>query len=149
MIEKYVSEIINEDYFEVEINGKKINVAQPTTATLIEVSKFIGQLPNLNIDENRNLTLEALRVARDCEFVGELIATLILGKKRLRAQKKWQKDKKKELARILLEELTPKELNRLGNEILSKMDIAFFLGFIISLQEVNLTKPTKTTVSGQ
>lgn len=159
MIEKLVSEIIQEDFIEVKVLDKTYRVAQPTTATLIECSKYISQIPKIDIDENRNITLEALRVAKDCSFIGDVVAILILGKKGLKTTvtkskyfglKKYQveKDNQKELSKILLEELTPKELNDLGNIILSKMDIGFFLGFTISLQEVNLTKPTKTTASG-
>ena len=52
-------------------------------------------------------------------------------------------DKKTELAKELLEDLSPRELNQIVSQILSKMQIADFFGLTTFLTELNLLHPRK------
>lgn len=160
-IEKMVCETIQQEPIEVQVNETTYRVAPPTVATLIEVSKYISQLPEITMQDDFKA---ALAYACECEFVGDIVAILMLGKKHLVVERQVKKRKffglieythtesvnrQSELARMLLEELSPKELSSLGNEILQKMEIGFFLGFTTSLLEVNLLRSTRMTQSGQ
>jgi hypothetical protein len=155
-IEIKTSEAVLQQPIDIEILDKTYSVAPPSVATLIAASAAISKLPT--VDKNsENIAVEALAVAEDCAAIGEVIAILVLGAKGLTetkrswlGRKKETIDKKAILARELLENLSPKQLNELMNRILLQMDIAFFFGSLISLTEINLTRARKkTTASGQ
>ncbi len=137
---------------------KEYKVAPPTTATLIEVSKYISQIPNINIDETGDVLPEVLATAFDCECFGDVAAILILGKKNLVTEKKHlfgliktEKNNQKILAAELLEILSPKELSELIVELFKTLQVDFFFGISTFLKEINLLRQTKgkTIVSGQ
>ena len=111
---------------------------------------------------------ESLAVAKDCRIIGDIVATLVLGAKKLSETRRCSRksflgrlifrnrdtDKNMaELSQRLLEDLTPKELNELCARLLSQMQIGDFFGLTSFLQEINLLRPTKevneTTVSGR
>ncbi len=166
------SETVLQQPINVEILGKTYSVAPPSVATLILASAAISKMPSVD-KEAENIAYEALAVAEECAPIGEVIAILVLGakgltrvdkaitaiekrylfgllKRRKEVLSEVEVDAKSELAQELLENLTPKQLNELMNSILSQMDIAFFLGSLISLHEINLTraKKKKMTASG-
>lgn len=161
-IEEMVCDTILQNPERVVIGNQEFYVAPPVASTLIEVSKYISQLPQIPMDEDA--LQSALAYACDCEFTADVVAILILGRKNLRSEewvekshlwgliKKREKvvvDKQAELARKMLDEMTWKEISEMGKDMLSKMDIGFFLGFTNSLLEINLLRATKTTVSGR
>lgn len=144
-----VTDTILENSFEVYV-GKNYEVKPPTLATLIEVSKYINTIPPLDIASDESAVKHALSMAKDTAFIGDVLAILILGKNRLeRRILGFKIDRKKRLAKRILNHLTPKEAFEVFFTIINSMGIAFFLQTIIFLDEVNLTKPTKTTASGQ
>lgn len=142
---------ILEEPVRIEIKGQVYFVAPPTAATLIEASKYLSQLPNM--PEVGDEVVKALAHAHQCEFVAEVVATLMLGRKGLTTQRLWglipPADNRKRLVRTLLDELTWAEISDLGNAIIARLDIGFFLGFTTSLREINLLQQTRTTPSGQ
>lgn len=112
------------------------------------MSEAISQLPHISLDAEK-IVEETLSVAKDCRFLGDIAAILILGAKSITETIKSPQIKKKrylwglitftreevvevtvdkqaELARELLENTTPKELNSIISEILSRMQIADF-----------------------
>ena len=171
MIEKPIEEIVADTILQkkmtVEIGGEIYEVAPPSTATLILVSKEIAKLPTIEVNNDTDILTETLRIAKDCSFLGDIVAILILGANRITEEKRVVKkrcfglindvsditvNRQKELADLLLRHKSPKELNELTAHLLSSMEIGDFFGLTTSLLKVNLTKPTKevgTTVSGQ
>lgn len=157
-IEEKAADAILQKPFCVEIGGVTYDVAPPSIATLIEVSRLTTELPGEYIND-RNLLQETLRIARDCGAIGDILATLILGAKGLVREETVEKrrlfglvkdvstvkvDARKELAERILKELTPQEANLMTLEILDKMQVGDFFGLTASLIEVNLLAPTKT-----
>ena len=132
-IEQTVAETILEQPFEVKVGEKSYQVASASTATLILVSEAISQLPHIALDTEK-VVEETLSVAKDCRILGDIAAILILGAKNITEKKKVPQikekrylcglirrpytveveitiDKKAELAKELLEDVSPRELN--------------------------------------
>jgi len=142
-----------------EICGRRFDVAPPTTATLIQVSKLMSQLPT-NLEKTDNYIYGSLMIAKDCEIIGLTVATLILGVKKhsnISEQKNkalnWlkigkQKDQSqefqyKELSDLILENYSPSQLDKLVVDLLTRMELKDFFDLTISLLEVNLLRKTK------
>jgi len=172
-IEGQVAQSVLQRTEEIIIGERTFQFHQPSIATLILASEAISQLPKLQLTEER-LAEDSLRAARDCRILGDVVAILLLGAKNLtekvREPQKTRKrilfglfsaertievertiDRKGELARQLIEDLTPTELHTLTAKLLQRMQLADFFGLTTFLNEVNLTRPTKvgkTTASG-
>ncbi len=148
-IEEKVSDAILQATLNVKVGETVYEVAPPTIATLIQVSKKITQLPAIKLDEN-NILLETLFIAKDTEVLGEILAVIILGAKPFREKKfsfikreNRHVRKQRVLAEKILYEMTPQEVNMTLINLLSGMNIDFFFGTITSLLEVNLLRKTK------
>lgn len=153
-LESKTSEAILETPKQVTIGGKVYEVAPPTMATLIEVSKYISSLPEINIENEDKIIHEALANASECEYLGDLAAILILGKKKIKPyevksrkygiipQKKTVYPQQ-ELSTEILDELSPKNIFTLILSILNDMEVGFFLQTTIFLRDVNLLRKTK------
>lgn len=162
-IEQMVCDTILQQPTYITVGNKEYAVAPPVASTLIQVSKYISQLPQISMQPDGLQT--ALAYACDCEFAADVVAILILGRENLVSEKVIEKrrlwglipskktiirvDNQKILAQTLLDELSWKEISGLGKEILSKMEVGFFLGFTNSLLEINLLRSTETIASGQ
>ena len=152
MIEEKTAQTILEERLNVMVGKRTYSVAHPTIATLIEVSRLISKMPKMNLDGDETAVISALSNAKDVSFLGDILAVLIVGKKR---QSKFslfrlkEKLKLKRLSRKILNRLSPKELYSAFFQIMNSFEIGFFLQTTIFLQEVSLTKPTKTTASGR
>lgn len=160
-IEQTVAETILEQPFEVKVGEKSYQVASASTATLILVSEAISQLPHIALDTEK-VVEETLSVAKDCRILGDIAAILknITEKKKVPQIKEKRYlcglirrpytveveitiDKKAELAKELLEDVSPRELNLIVSQILSRMQIADFFGLTTFLAELNLLHPRK------
>ncbi len=169
-IEEKVAETILQQPVKVTVAGREYIAAPPTVATMILVSAAVSRLPHLHLDSGRVLE-ESLAVAKDCQPLGDILATLILGakhagdsvempqakgKRRLFGRRK-RKTKtvtaRERLSRELLEELSPRDLHSLTVQLLMKMQVSDFFGLTTFLTEINMTRPTKVvtgqTASGQ
>lgn len=165
-IEKKIADTILQEPQAVDVGGIKYTVAPPSTATLIRVSELVAQMPHVKL-ASKNILYEVLSVAKDCRVMGDIIAVLILGEKNRTEKKMIAKynffgmsfckqevtiNKQAELAKELLNNMSPKQLNTLAVQLLMSMEISDFFGLSTSLIEVNLIKPTrgveKTIVSG-
>lgn len=172
--EKVAGTILQKD-IEVTVGGKKYKAAPASTATLILASEAVSRLPKVNLNPEK-VVEESLSVARECRPLGDIAAILILGaknltetvkarqtveKRRLWGLVKWTEeveverviDRKAELAKQILEDLSPRALNLLVAQLLQKMELGDFFGLTTFLTEINLMRPTKvengTTASGQ
>ena len=158
-VEQIAGEAILQDAQTINIKGVEYKVAPPTTATLIEVSKYISAIPEITVNKDGNVIMEVLASAADCECFGDIAAILILGKKYLVTEKKRffglikrKQNNQKILAEELLLNLSAEELNNLILEIFKMLKVDFFFSISTFLKEINLlrqTKQTETTASGQ
>ena len=169
-IEQKVADTILEKEQSIIVGETTYLVAPPSTATLILVSELVSQMPNIILSQDINeMRVESLKVARDCKVIGDIIAVMILGAKRIKARVTrrvkgkplfWvipttqdeEINEQAELAKTLLEDLTPHDLALMVNELLNKLQISFFFNISNFLIGINLTKATKqeeTIQSGQ
>jgi hypothetical protein len=158
--ESKIANTILERHQIVMIGDMEYEVAQPSTATLIEVSELVSQLPSIKLD-SENILQETLMIAKECRLLGKIAATLILGAVRLtnsqpsnlsRLKSLIQRKPKshdvqcEELGAIILSTTDPKELNTKIIQLLSSMGISDFFGLTTSLLEVNLLRRTRAVV---
>lgn len=173
-IEQKVAREVLQQPEDIKVGDKTYKFYPPSTATLMLASEAISQLPQVKLNEE-HLVEEALYAAKDCRKLGEIVAILILGAKHLTETVKAPQakeyrllwglirfkrtrvverviDRKAELAKALLEELTPRELHNLTSQMLLRMQVADFFGLTTFLIEINLMRQTRevgTTASGQ
>lgn len=174
-IEMQVAETILQKDFEVTVGDKKYKAAQASTATIILVSEAISRLPHIKLNQER-VAEESLCYAKDFQVLGDIAAILLLGAKNITETVKTKKtvetrhfwglikkskeveieqviDRKAEVAKHLLVELSPRELNQLVAKLLHKMELGDFFALTTFLTEINLLRPTKVgikaTASGQ
>lgn len=170
--EERVAQTILQQPMVIHVGDNDYSVAPPSTATLILVSAAVSRLPILELNPEK-IVQGVLHNAKDCEVVGEIIATLILGAKHVNdpvktkrkcrcsilfglihynRNKKVRETKREQLSRELLENLTPRELQDNLAKILATMQIGDFFGLTTFLNEINQTRPTKVvepTAPGQ
>lgn len=164
-IEQQVARTLLQKPTAITVGNEQYTMAPPSIATLVLASEAISELPAVNTDPG-NPIAGALAIAEECRPIGDTLAILILGAKGLTQKREnvrkylWGLlkrkstevvDRKAELARKILEEMTPQQAFSLLNTLLSNTQIAFFLSITTSLTEVNMLKKTKnpTTASGQ
>jgi len=157
-IEKLVCDTLLQNYQEITVNGRKFRVSPPTVATLIEVSKYISQIPDIKVSDDGYMLFEVLSSAKDCECFGDITAILILGKKNLVTKKRYlfglitrERNNQKKLASELINNLSAEDLNGLILEIFKTLRVDFFFSISTFLRDINQLKRTKEemTVSGQ
>lgn len=154
-IEKKVSEAILQQQRQITIDGKKYTYGKPSVATIIMISELVSELPIADPDiKQSDLVAEVMKIAKDCKVIGRIVATIILGAKRIKQMqgelpKKhwWQKQPKNELdelsERVLLE-MSPQEIAKIITEQLIHLEIGSFFGITVSLVNQNALKPTKS-----
>jgi len=106
-IEAAAADTILQQPREVEIAGKRYQIAPPTPATLFLVSKQISYLPPIN-QGAKNVLAEVLSKAKDCRPVTRIAAILVLGAKRINEKREVEVTR-----RELTEQEPPKGLRRL------------------------------------
>ena len=176
-IEKQVATaILQQPLGVVTLRGQEYPVNHPSPATLIMVSQLCAEMPS--IDRNGNILTEVLLTAKDCEVIGKVIATLILGAKRIREHHimeitrtrsyggVWRRffhlhDKQTTVTEkvaeidyfteVILEDFSPSSLKALAERLFHYAEVADFFGLSTSLSVANLLKRTKEveTVSGE
>lgn len=172
-IEQKTAETLLQQPEAVAVGGKTYMIAPPSIATLVLASRCIAELPHIRLDQDRVLE-SSLAIAKNCENIGDIAATLILGAKRCFEPKtiirrvskcilwglfhfSYRKaetiTRREALARELMENLTPQQMHELIGQALIKMQVGDFFGLTTFLTEVNLTRPTKVeteaTASGR
>lgn len=165
-IEKKVADAVLQRAKLIDVGGASYEVAPPSVATLIIVSDLLSSIPKIGVDSESDVLGWTLKNAKDCKFLGDIIATLVLGAKGLEEEKVATKkylfglierkktvyiNHKENLSKKILQDVTPKKLSVLASELLESMEIGFFFQVTTFLVDLNLTKPTKTktTAFGQ
>jgi len=167
-IESKVADTILEKEQNVIIGDKTYMVAPPSTATLILVSELVAQMPQIALDAS-DVAAESLKIARDCKVLGDIVAVMILGAKRIKTRvtrrvkgkplyffipttQDEEINEQAELATKILEDINPLDLNEMVFKLLGGLQISFFFSTSSFLIGINLTKATKqaeTIQSGQ
>lgn len=156
-LEQQVADTILAEPLQIKVGGKTIKVPRPTLSTIIEVSKMISTFPYVEFDINSEKIIhETLRIAQQYDGFEEVLAMLIIGKKRAKAtisifgKEIVLFDRVKRYAKRLKDTLTPREMAQAVVTIFSSMDCGFFLATITSLNNINHLKQTnQTTPFGQ
>lgn len=169
-IEQRVAEAVLQKPKDIVIGDKTFKVTPPSIATLILVSEAISLLPKTTLSKDK-IVEGVLFIAKDCCILGDILATLILGSKRLKETVTVKKnrenrffrffkktktqtiDRKTELSQWLLEELSPAQLHKLFFDLIKDFQLGDFFGLTTFLIEINLLHQTKVvnemTASGQ
>lgn len=172
-IEEQTAKTIIQKAEEIKVGDKTYTIAPPSIATLILVSAAVSRMPRLRLDSDKIIE-ETLSIAKDCEIIGQIAATLILGAKHvdeivhshITTQKRFlwglirmnkttvkTETRLQQLSRELLNDVTPGELHNIVVQTLLKMQVGDFFGLTTFLTEINLMRPTKVvteaTASGQ
>lgn len=135
----------------VQIGRKVYNVAHPSLATLIMASKVISEL-KIDLPDKDNVMYDSLRIARNCQPIGKIIAILIRGAKAIENDRRkrlfsfwrfFRQSPLKKLANHILLTLSPEEAQNLLAGLLGKMEIPDFFALTTFLGEINLLRPKK------
>ena len=151
------SAILEKDIAEMDIDGKVYKIAPPSIATLILVSEIISHFPIVEQDVPKEKVLYyVLHYAKQFSALGELVAKglveerveitekrYLFGLIRRKQERKILVDKKAELAKIILENVSPTKLFDIVVKRLNKLEITSFFAITTSLSEANILKPTK------
>jgi hypothetical protein len=149
MTESNTAKAILEEPTVYSIQGVAIKAAPPSTATLIKVSGLVSQIPQIRSGVEE-VVLETLRVAKDCNVIGEIAACLLVGHKGKAFIKRKlfglipykRRITSEKLANMILDE-PPSFMAQIIMERLNSLEVADFFGITTSLAEVNILKPTK------
>ena len=138
----------------ITLGGKEYTFGKPSVATIILVSELVSELPEINTDiKQSELVAEVLRTAKDCKVIGRIVATIILGAKRINELKPPKKrfpwlqracNELDELSHIVLQEMTAQEIAKIISESLVELEIGSFFGLTASLTQANVLKRTKS-----
>ena len=173
--QKVTDAILQRASLSIEIEGREYPIAPATPATLILVSELIAEMPVINSNAD-NILFETLRTARDCKVLGRIVATLILGAKRIKEKRtiavekttrtrsfSWKKlrfieelnkeveevDELEYISTLILENCSPASIGQVVSQRLIDMGLSDFFGLTTSLSAANLLKSTKEVEATQ
>lgn len=132
---------------DITIGGKTYSVAPPTVGTLILVSEAVAKIPRLTLN-TETVVEDVLREAKNCRAIGDAMAVLILGSKRISANRRFpacllaKRNEQKRLARRILDTASPREIQEALAELVRRMQLGDFFGLTTFLNGINMTKPT-------
>lgn len=148
--QQVASAILQKEDQVIEVGGRKYYFGKPSVATIIEISALISRLPDVRTDiKDSDISVEVLRVAKDSKVLGEIVAMLILGAKKVKEEKgrRWWNFKRRSdfsfLSENILLELDAAELSSIIIENLTNLRLGNFFAITASLAGANAIKPTK------
>lgn len=159
---RVASAILEKPMAEIAIEGEVYKIASPSIATLILVSEIVASLPIVEKVSNDKVVYSVLYNARFFRPLGDIAAVLILGAKNLKEKRERtiekrylfglirrkktiveEVDRRKLLAKQIIENVRPSVLFSIVIRRLEDMEISSFFGITTSLSEANLLTPTK------
>lgn len=144
-IESKTAETVLQSKQKISISGKEYEIASPTLAVMIEVSKLISKLPILNDDEKADSLQKALAYGVNGDLLADIIALLIVGyKKGNYISNKYNLYKRKKLSTIISNTFSNKDVLETTAKLLEDLEVGFFLSTTIFLNGVNLLRKTKS-----
>lgn len=143
--------------FQVKAGDMTFTVPAPTVATVIAVSGLISRIPETAFSDDDKVLPAVLAHASECSALGDIAAMLILGEKeynapvdgkdgpvgRILRRRAARRTKGGELAKRLVQGLTPAQLNRAVTEILVHTEVSDFFALTTFLTGVNCLRRTK------
>jgi hypothetical protein len=145
MIKKKVAESILEDKILIKVGKRTYKCDVCSVEAMIRISAMIPE--DVVINPKGNLIDEAFRVAKDCGFLNEIMAVLIIRKTGLfpELRRKW-------MAKYYPCVKSPSEMFADFKQLIGTEEIPNFFALTTFLLETNILKPTrkveKTTASG-
>lgn len=151
-IEKKTKSTILQDDFSISIAGKKYVVEPQSTGTLIMVSAISSNIPyEKPVSDDREILFHVLSNAKNYAFVSDIIATMIIGARRLKHPfifiRMYWEYRLRCMSRRILNKATTDELTNAMITLLGRMRVSDFFGLTTFLQEVNLTRETRKVVN--
>ena len=154
-LETKTSETVLQKPIEVKVGDEVFLAAPPSFATLIELSRFIPDLAEVKGSTSEDIVMQCLAYAGKSEYIGEMVAIMILGAKGIRPEvvkkRKWLFIPREEvvypqkvLGQKINLELSIKEIFELFVQLLNSLDVVFFSEITTFLRGVNLIKKTKS-----
>ncbi len=168
--EKVAKSILETDFETIEIGARKYTYGKPTLATIIMVSELVSKLPTYTREvDSAGVVHAVMQGAKDERVIGEILACLILGAKRIKERRLidleptevnhgwrfwrlWRKKPQKVLeydyvAQEALDNLTVNDAVKIISQRLGRHNISGFFALTTSLKtEANMLAPTKTEV---
>lgn len=143
--ESKTSEAILQSPTKIKIGSKEYEVAKPTAATLLMISKYISKLPIVDTNLEGNPIYQAISTASQGDYSHEILSLLIIGAKALNKSpfRYFNKIKQRRLSDEIFYNLDHEEIVTHTTKILENIKSAFFLTNIIFLNEINLIRKTK------
>ena len=145
---KKIADTILEAPFEVVLGGKLYKVQRPTLSTIIRVSSLIADMPHIPVNDNPGIDW-VLKNAKECETLGDILTTFIIGHKAKPWYLKWLTPGYKDLKRKIINTTSPAEMSTALFNIVKMQELGFFLASINFLNGANLITQTTTIASGQ
>ena len=156
MLEQKAADTLLQKPIEVNVGTKTYEVAKPTLATLMEVSKYIAMLPNAGtIDKEFIVPFILSNASNAGALLAKIAAVMIIGAQIAQKRKEmvclWfskTRTETKSNVDVLGEEIANnvscEELNTIISKTLSHQSIGFFLSSIISLKGASVSEKTKS-----
>lgn len=155
--------ILEKPLGQIKIGDHEYKLGSPSLATLILVSEIISTLPIVkNTEDDEKKIYSVLHYAKDFKAIADIAAILILGAKNLtetrektitkkylfglvkrKIKTKEIIDKKAELSKEILLNVSPHELFETLIKRLRENEVGYFFVITTSLSEANLLTPTK------
>lgn len=140
---------------ELTIGKEKMMVSKPTFGTLVEASKYIALLPELEETNWEQAISYAFANAEKSTIIGDILAILILGRHaaaevvvtKKRGLFGWAritiKKRREILAERILDECSCEDIMNILTGLIGLNKLAFFLKITAFLRETNLLRKTK------
>lgn len=144
MTQKAVRKTILEDPIEIKV-GKRVYKCKPCSVEgMIRISELI---PDIELNKKADVVSEVLRIAKNCRFLGDIIATMVIRNTGI-----FVNLRRKMFGKRYLSVKTPSEMYVDFANLIGTKEIPDFFSLTTFLLETSLTKPTKkaktTTASG-
>lgn len=156
-VEDKAAEVLLQKPLELKVGNNVYKIAKPTLATLMEVSRYVAMLPNIEKIEQKDAVSFVLSNANKYgRVLANIAAVLIVG---IGNKSKCRQNEKKRKIKWFWQQRKPNKIELMSDEImnsasceevcmiisgaLSYQKIGFFLSTIISLGGANISERTK------
>ena len=153
-VQKKVASTLLEKVQTVTLGKKEYRIPQPTLGTLVMVSEYISNLPDLELNK-KDITKSVVGNAKDTSDIARILAVLVLGAKKIMKNPAIGRIRLKRTSKRIFLNASPHEMLMAIRTIIYGMELSDFFSLTTFLQGINITEPTKVempteaTVSGQ
>jgi hypothetical protein len=140
-LERKTADAILEHKQHITLGGVRYSVAQPTLATLIEVSALVAEMPEIVLRPT-DIVGDVLREAHKCKALADIAATMIVGVSNHWLWRHTRRIRRAIIARRLLD-VDIVELNAAIGALMRGMHTEDFFVCASFLISINMTKATR------